>query len=600
MARMSLSERARLTALLADRSRRAAISTMLQSPLLRWQFGAAAADQLLIVPQDLRTADPSFWSEMEQGHFGFAGHVALLDVGSPFDLKPPSLAWARELHGFGWLRNLAAAHESDARDEARELAVEWIGRHRGVEGVAWEPAVIARRLISWISYASLLLEESDPEVYDAITTSLGAQLVHLSAAWRHAAAGYPRLLSLTALVLSDLCIAGHDRQLDDVETLLAEEIEEQVLPDGGHVSRNPNVLLELLLDFLPLSQCFAARGRQPPQTLQDAIRGIIPMLRMMRLGNGAIARFNGMGATAHDLLATVLAYGERTEAPQVTAPRTGYVRLERGGTIIIMDVGAPPPLQLAGSAHAGCLSFEMSSGAQPVFVNGGAPGPADESWRAASRATASHNTLCLANKSSSKLIRSRMLEAIVGSPPIRWPKHTSWRLQEPAGGLSIEALHDGYMQRFGLLHTRRLSLDASGTTIAGLDRLGPPKGDLRLAKDLPFAVHFHLHPLVECDPAEMPRSVELRLPDGERWRLSAEGALLSIEESTHFSDFSGPRRSLQIVLRGACFGASELQWLIERVAHGGANVPAGDVDETAAEQASGPRTTPPPLPGSRS
>src|SRR5690554_7565447 len=45
------------------------------------------------------------------GQFGLGGAVAYIGDGSPFDLKPPSLEWARELHGFGWLRHLRAAED---------------------------------------------------------------------------------------------------------------------------------------------------------------------------------------------------------------------------------------------------------------------------------------------------------------------------------------------------------------------------------------------------------------------------------------------------------------------------------------------------------
>ena len=37
---------------------------------------------------------------------------------------------------------------------------------------------------------------------------------------------------------------------------LVAEIERQILPDGGHISRNPGALIELLLDLLPLRQAF--------------------------------------------------------------------------------------------------------------------------------------------------------------------------------------------------------------------------------------------------------------------------------------------------------------------------------------------------------
>ena len=87
---------------------------------------ATPVDHLLIVPQDLRTADPSFWHEMEHGQFGLAGSIAVLRGRSPFEIEPPSAAWARELHGFGWLRNLDAAGSDEARETGRKLALEWV------------------------------------------------------------------------------------------------------------------------------------------------------------------------------------------------------------------------------------------------------------------------------------------------------------------------------------------------------------------------------------------------------------------------------------------------------------------------------------------
>ncbi len=60
--------------------------------------------------------------------------------------------------------------------------------------------------------------------------------------------------------------------------------------------------------------------------------------------------------------------------PLGEARASGYARLERGDSIVIADVGRPPPLALSASAQAGCLSFEMSVGTQLLFVNGGVPG----------------------------------------------------------------------------------------------------------------------------------------------------------------------------------------------------------------------------------
>jgi uncharacterized heparinase superfamily protein len=565
VASLTLAEHTRLARLATDRVRRAALARVLGSRLLRWRYGAPVADELLIVPPELRTADPSFSAEIADGHFGFAGAVAYIGGGSPFDLDPPSPEWARELHGFGWLRHLRAAEEDDAREHAVALVQEWIARHGSAGGVAWEPPVIGRRLISWISNAPLLLDGVDQATYDRTADSIGDQLIRLSATWRDAPAGYPRLLSLIALVLSDLCVAGHDRHLREIEGALAEELDRQILPDGGHVSRNPGVLVELLLDLLPLRQCFSVRERAAPPALGAAIERMLPMLRFMRLGDGSLARFNGMGAPHLDALATVLAYGEVPGIMTTHASSSGYARLQRGETIVIADVGPPPPLELAGQSHAGCLSFEMSSGRHPLLVNCGAPSPADQDWQAAARATASHNTLCLGGKSSSKLVRHELLESLVGGPPIRYPEHVEAKVENlDQEAIALEGRHDGYARKFRLIHRRRLVLDASGRRLSGSDVLGPEKGHLRLAQDVPFAIHFHLHPDVSCSLDSRTGEAVIVLSGRERWVLSAEGAMLTIEDSVHCADLSGPRRALQVVLRGACYGESTVNWTLDR------------------------------------
>ncbi len=563
MARLKVSERVRITSLAADRFRRSLIASLLYLPPLRWRLGASAADQLVIVPQDLRTSDPSFWDEVELGQFGLAGTVAIVDDLSPFEVAPPNAGWARELHGFGWLRHMEAAGKPEAQAAAQRLAADWASTYRGGGGLPWEPAVMGRRIFSWISHANLLLEGADARTYETIVASLGAQLVRLSASWRDSPAGYPRLLGLAALVLADLSIAGHDRRLAEAESALTDELRRQILSDGGHVSRNPGVLVELMLDFLPLHQCFAARGRPAPPALTASMQRMVAMLKYMRLGDGMLARFNGMSVASPAGLATVLAYDEQPGAMLTVAGASNYVRLERGDGILIMDAGPPPPLEQAAEAHAGCLSFEMSAGRQLLFVNGGAPSSADRDWSPVARATASHNTLCLGEKSSSKLIRHKMLEGLIGGPPIRFPDRVGWRIEQHGGSLEVVSHHDGYVRRFGLLHRRTLVLNASGRRLLGIDRLEAPRGNLRLRTDIPFTIHFHLHPDATCRRGAAGNVAEITLADGAPWRFSVEGAALAFEESTYFADSAGPRRSLQITARGATGGESEVRWVAE-------------------------------------
>ena len=101
--------------------------------------------------------------------------------------------------------------------------------------------------------------------------------------------GVPRMQALVALTYAALCMPGQARRSSAARKQLVDELDRQILPDGGHVSRNPGALIELLLDLLPLRQAFAARNVAPPPQLNNAIDRMMPMLRFFRHGDGNFA-----------------------------------------------------------------------------------------------------------------------------------------------------------------------------------------------------------------------------------------------------------------------------------------------------------------------
>jgi len=276
-----------------------------------------------------------------------------------------------------------------------------------------------------------------------------------------------------------------------------------------------------------------------------------------------------MGATERDALAMVLAYDRSRPADSLADPpaasRSGYVRLQRGATVVVVDAGPAPALDLAGEACAGCLSFELSAGAELVLVNGGTPATAHERATAAARATASHNTLVLAGQSSARLVHNALLKRRIGAAPITLPGRVTCAVEETGDGVMLRASHDGYVARFGLTHARTLLLSADGGCLDGEDTLEGAKGELRLAHDVPVAVHFHLPPQVGARYGSVEGTAELILRSGERWLFSAAGGTLTIEAGTHFAEVLGPVQAQQVVLRTVCYGAARVRWRLERV-----------------------------------
>ncbi len=564
MTSLTFHERQRMTRLWLDRAKRSTVSRILHSPLMRWQFGAPVADELLLAPQELRTADASFASEVAQGLFGLGGTVAALGRGSVFDVTPPNANWNRRLHGFAWLRHLSAADSDDAREFAQATVAEWINRYGRRSDIPWSPDVVGRRIFSWLANSELLLSGVNQNYYDRFADNLGRQLIHLSARWRDAPGGLPRLVALNGLLTGALCIEGHDQLAKRISRDFASELDWQIHEDGGHISRNPAASVELLLDLLPLQSCFVARKRQMPAIVTESIPKMLGFLRYMRMGDGSLARFNGMGATPLDSLATLAAYIEDSSQLQASANETGYARLNAGPASLIADVGCPPDMENAAQACAGCLSFELSNGYVPILVNGGTPGPADLDWLAQSRSTASHNTLVLGSKSSSKIVHHPTLESLVGGSPIRMPENVSFSVLGDNDALLLDGQHDGYRKRFGLLHRRRLRLDKQGSWLEGRDQIKSASQQVRLPQDIPFSIHFHLHPDVQCDPEQSPDDVAFTLTDGSVWEFLCNSATVSIEESVHFADRVGPAKSYQIVLRGTCFGDKMIDWRLQR------------------------------------
>jgi uncharacterized heparinase superfamily protein len=559
-----ISDQARLAALAVNRAGRSALKLALKAPFSRWMAGVPAAYHLLILPQDLRTGDPSFAVELYDGYFGLAGAAAPVGSESPFKVMPPSVPWQKELYAFGWLRHLHAAEDQIAREKARKLTLEWVAASRSAPSIAHDGDTVAKRVIAILSHAAFILDGADPEFYDTVMHLLSRELHDLTVIYGDCS-GVARIRGLTAILLAGLCVAEQEAYLGSYLPVFCSELERQILPDGGHASRDPGALIELLLELLPLKQCFVARQVEPPDALYAAIARMNPMLRFLRLGDGSAGHFNGMGPTLLDQVSTVLAYDDAGGTlPGLVAPQSGYARLAAGETVVLADAGAPPPMHLSARAHAGCASFEMSAGYEPLITNCGAPTDETGDWYVVSRSTAAHSTLAIEDLSSARLIKA---QGHVAGRELFWlagPGSVQHEIAELDTSVSVRISHDGYRDRFGYVHRRRLTLRKTGFELEGHDQL-TLADNAAAGVNARFAIRFHLHPRVAANLSRNTNAVTLSTPGGQVWRFIAEGAELDVEESIFFADPICLRRSLQMVLKGPCSKATSVHWKFEKV-----------------------------------
>lgn len=535
-------------------------------PIYHWRYRGRTPERVLIAPPDLRLADPQVALDIYYGRFPLSGHLVETGGRSPFQLEISNTQWLKSLHGFRWLRHMRAAGTELASANARALVSDWIGIHGNrISGIAWDPAVTARRVIAWLQHSSVVLQGAEFPFYRAYLKSLAVQIRFLRSMAAEMPDGKEKLRARIALAFAALSLPVAQSALRSATRNLAAEIEHQILPDGGHISRNPMAVLELLADLLPLRHTYANQAEEPPAELMGAVERMLPALRFFRHQDGSLARFNGMGATIHDRIAAILRHDDVGGAPLLHMPHSGYERLTMGGTTVIADTGAPPPSEVSGRAHAGCLSFEMSSGRHCFIVNAGIDSFGAFEFRPLARATAAHSTAVVNDTSSARFNTSQGVNALLGAPLTAGPRHVSCDRRDNRERQTFIATHDGYFARFGIHHERSLALSDGGSLLSGVDRFVIAADTAKSGGADLVAVRFHVHPDIAVDE-DRPHWLVLQGPGTDRWSFTAAEVQPVIEDSIFFAGLSGPRRTRQIVLAFPLAALQEVRWQFRRLA----------------------------------
>ena len=520
------------------------------------------SDRILFHPYDAMPRKLEDADALLRGRFKFAGEtVEVKDATSIFDKKPPNESWLKALHSFAWLPPLALAGGEPARVLATNLLTQWLKRHTKYSEPAWSPEVMARRLIYLFAHGRLMIANSELMWRSKVFVSLREQSRMLARIAGEAPDGVPRFEAAAAYALSGACLGDSQRRLEDGLKCLEGEIARQILPDGGHITRSPEALINCYRLIMLVMDSLAANQLDVPQVIRSAHDRIAPMIRFFRHGDGGMALFNGGTEGEPRTIAGLLARDEVRGQPFAFARHSAYQRLVAAKTVVVLDCGAVPPGPYSTRAHAGCLAFEMSSGNQRVIVNCGAAGGSQPRWESALRATAAHSTLVVGDASMAPILPPGFGRSLLGARMLHGPQAIETRRVETTQGWSVEASHDGYVMPFGVRHERQITLSQQGLALTGADRV-LPKGSKKV-QEHSFAIRFHIHPDVRVSPSQG-GGVLLKLPTGEGWRFRC-GTPATIEESVYLGA-DQMRRTEQIVLSGTVKDAPvEVAWVFEQI-----------------------------------
>ncbi|WP_338502197.1 heparinase II/III family protein [Sphingomonas kaistensis] len=516
--------------------------------------------RLIGVARDHVTGSKARGEQLLAGRFVSGGEVVELQDLNWSQIDPATPVGA-ELHGFGWLRDLAAAATREkGAPLAEDLAGRWLLAHGAKVDAAWTPALWGERLLFWLAYAPYLLSRRDAEYRSALLNTAARASRHLAGTADEAAPGLPRITAWAGLTAACLLLSSGTARLAKAESGLSRALASAQYEDGGLMSRSPAEQAALVDRLGLLRAAYAAARHEFPQGFEDAGAAALAALHGVIMGDGSLGAWQGGNEGSRAALAALIE-GCGFRARPLRNPRGwGYHRLSALGTILVIDAAPPPARKLTRSGSASTLALELSDGQQKLVVNCGGPGPHSaglpEGLAAALRTTAAHSTLTLADTNSTAIQPDGSLGRGVEEVPVT--------RSEDNDASRIEASHDGYVRGFGLVHDRALSLGNDGKEIRGLDRL-VSRGRKKIREDVPFALRFHLAPGVEAVPTADGLGALIRSPGAPPWNFRCRGAQLGLEESVIVDSAGTLRSTLQLVLVGEVshLGA-EIGWQFRR------------------------------------
>lgn len=540
-----------------------ALQRLKVGPLPIWRFLTLKEYKIQLEPANFFPVNAERIREFYNGTFAFGNRVIRCNNLSPFQVKAPSVSFERELQSFSWLNDLSAAKSKIANQFAISMVESWLDNSKyQISSIAWQPDIVATRLISWLTNCKLLLSEKNPAFTKKFYKSLNFQYRYLYTASRTLAENEKKLLAYTSLYFATLCLDICNKQKAHIEQKLELCLKRQIFPDGGHISRNPQIMIDLVLHFLSLRYSFNYVEKPIIRELHNAIERMIPAIRMFIHKDGTIARFNGVGHILSEKLDTIFTLDKTKGEAFSFAPHSGYQRLEAGDTVIIADIGAVNNIISSHNTTASCLAFELSSGKNSFIVNTGIDNFAKTDNEFLGRSTAanstasindlsSYNFIALKNKSNNILVSNKLNVEV---EQIKGPQHNGF-----------VARHDGYKDICNLLHERKILLSNNGNIIQAVDNFLPATSKKTKLKGSDQAIiRFHIHPSIELSYNSI-GNICLNAPKGDKWCFSCAHITPQIEDSIFFAQAQKPTMCKQIVLKFCPSLYPKINWMLQKI-----------------------------------
>jgi hypothetical protein len=405
-----------------------------------------------------------------------------------------------EVNRLQHLQPLAALARITGSEEIRAFVVaeidSWIADNPPFLGVNWSSGIeLSLRAISILIATQLLGEEAFSEMQRrSIRSFLAATGMWISRYPSRFSSANNHLIAeaVGLLAIATACpdLPGAKRWLNCARRILADEAERQFHADGIGAEQSPTYTAFTLELYLTAAKVAEAGGKPLPRRVMDRLTAAGSALSWFMDENGEVPRIGDDDEgrvivsdpqsdrlyAASVLSATAAVCGRAYMAPP-SAPAhlrdflfgrgSGQIRgrgvrcFSKGGytvlrdrvhdkqVVLAMDHAPLGYLSIAAHGHADTLAVWLTYGGKALLADAGTYlYHAGGAWRDAFRGTQLHNTLSVSGENSSLVSGAFNWKAKAAVEGI----HVDCNLE----AFHCRAVHDGYLERFGVKHARSL------------------------------------------------------------------------------------------------------------------------------------------------
>jgi len=237
--------------------------------------------------------------------------------------------------------------------------------------------------------------------------------------------------------------------------ILLEQLEEQILNDGGHFELSPmyhQIMLFRVLDAINLIKNNSWQNHELLNFLIKKAELMLSWIDAVSYENGDIPMFNDSTIDVAPTTNQLIEYAEKLNLKFTKIPLSdsGYRKITYKNYELILDIGDIQANYIAGHTHADIFNFELRIQGKSFIVDRGITTYNRSKIRDIERSTAGHNSVEIDNKSQSEVWDSFRVGNRGRVIDIKESKN------------SIEATHNGYIDT---LHSRKWSFQENKISI---------------------------------------------------------------------------------------------------------------------------------------